>query len=81
MKPMKTPIITTPSAVSPPTLTVPNYITKEALKDFSIPPYTATTPLQNLLSPVIHPITVEIVSNYKNWQTIQQQENFLQQHL
>ena len=80
-QPIKPPQNQTPSDVSPPNHTTPNYITQEALNAISVPTHTATTMLQHLCAPVMHPITGESITNYKNWQKIQQQGNSGRRHL
>ena len=55
----------TPSEVSHPTRKIPNYITQEAMKSISIPTQLSPTPLKHFCAPVIHPITVESITDHE----------------
>ena len=64
-QPIQTPQNPTQSEVSPPNLTMPNYITQESMNAIYIPTQTAPTKLQHFCSLVIHTITGESTTNYK----------------
>ena len=51
--------------MTPPTRTVTNYITQEAVNSISIPTHNSTTQLNHFCAPVIQPITGESITNYK----------------